>query len=336
MMMLKKIKNFNLSFFPMLALTAFFVLTYSISIMLKGYFTMELKILDSLMVLSVLISGFLVSKTPRVFQSTGLLKCLYLITALLINIFFLSTLMISLLIFFDKSKYSIFYHLRIWLGSQIMPEEDYAYLFCLIVFLTVGLLIFITEDVFKNLSLTQKNTNKLFMLATEKKYLLKISIIIVVLGLVFQGAIGFSKTAILLVKPILENPLAGYDWKMRSQIGPFYDYTRFVNQNTPLDAVFLEPPMKMPWPLIGNKGYTRYFIFPRELVSVDVDEADKGKVTHIFIIGRKDGQWPVTKIKAKRLIYMPEKIADKPIVLEKDYDPEDPINDRWGIIELNK
>lgn len=136
---------------------------------------------------------------------------------------------------------------------------------------------------------------------------------------------------------------SSYDWRMREQIGLFYDYTKFINANTPEDALILHPKQQSQWPEISNQGYTRYFIYPRRLVSEDSDEKLKSDIAYIFIIGRKtlDGknelnQWPEIKVSAKRLIYMPETPSGEATILNKDYDPNDKINDRWGIIELGR
>lgn len=317
-MIIQGIKSFNLSFFPMFTLVTFFVLTYTTIITLGGNLTSELKFINTIMVLFTLASGVLASQSLIDNRPKGILAVLYFLVFLWTRIIFLLSIIVSLLLCFDRSKYYIANHLRNWFGTKVLHGEDYIFLFGLFVLLIFGLSIL-------KIGKEEEKT---------KKYFFIISTVILISGLAVQGLIGFSISAIALIKPIITYPSAGYDWKMRFQIGPFYDYTRFVNENTPPDAVFLEPPMIMPWPLIGNEGYTRYFIFPRELVKEEADEARKKKITHIFIVGRKEGQWPTTKIKSKRLIYMPENPGEEPIVVEKDYDPQDPINDLWGIIEI--
>lgn len=163
----------------------------------------------------------------------------------------------------------------------------------------------------------------------------------IIISIVFINVAYLVKNILPYFKVTMINLSASYDWRMEHEVGFFYNYTMFINKYTPDSALILHPKMQSRWPEVSNEGYTRYFVYPRDLVAEDGDELKKEKITHIFIIGRKnlDGvknldPWPTVKIPAKRLIYAPLGLKGEVTILEKDYSPSDEINDRWGIIEL--
>lgn len=165
----------------------------------------------------------------------------------------------------------------------------------------------------------------------------------IILWIIIMNIFNFCRFGLPVLARVIKNPFASYEWKMREMLGPFYSYTQFVNANTPGNALILHPKMQSLWPEVSNEGYTRYFVYPRDLVAEEGDEEKKAKITHIFIIGRKElykeiplKQWPDQKIPAERLIYMTGVPGAPPTILEKDYDPNDEINDYWGIIELRR
>jgi hypothetical protein len=140
--------------------------------------------------------------------------------------------------------------------------------------------------------------------------------------------------------------------KLSRKIGPkVIDYYEFVRQNTPENSVVLIPPQGMPWPMTGNAAYSRYFLYPRHLISGKEEEPGidlKGSnVTYILIawgevnnfqFGLTHG-WPKFFVPAKRIIYkktMNENKNYESIILNKDYNPEEMKIDEWGLIEIDR
>lgn len=245
--------------------------------------------------------------------------------------------MIKFLFFINKIVFFVLLMINFTLFSL---RDSYAFVYKNILHFNPYLFSVLIIISFFFLLIEQPGSNKLTFFSKPK--VLKLSLVLIIIYIFLQNNFLLLRNAIPLVKFSLQNPSASYDIKMRTHVGPFYDFVKFVKENTPPNAVILHPVQQSRWPEVSNEGYTRYFIFPRELVS-EGDEEKKENVTYIFIIGRKsvDGksnsdQWPTEKISAKRLIYMPKAGQTESRILEKSYDPEDQINDSWGMIELKK
>jgi len=142
-----------------------------------------------------------------------------------------------------------------------------------------------------------------------------------------------------------------YNLKMRHKLGAYVvDYYEFVERNTPKDAKILIPPQGFPWPMTGNAAYSRYFLYPRHLISGKEREMGvdlkKENIKYVLVIWGESGElqydfthgWPKFSVPAKRIIY--KKPTDEifnfeKIILEKDFDPKDIKKDLWGLIEVD-
>lgn len=139
--------------------------------------------------------------------------------------------------------------------------------------------------------------------------------------------------------------------KLRRKIGfKVLDYYEFIKINTPENAKILIPPQAMPWPMIGNAAYSRYFLYPRHLVSGREKEPGldlkKEQIQYILIewgevnlfqYGYTHG-WPKFSVPAKRIIYKKptrEMYDYEAVILKKDFSPEDIHPDWWGLIEVD-
>ncbi len=170
---------------------------------------------------------------------------------------------------------------------------------------------------------------------------------IFVIGIILWTFVINAGKDILIFKgnilPILSNPTASYDEKLRSQVGPIFDYYKFVVAHTPPDALILNPLQQGQWPDVSNQGFTRYFIYPRNLISEDVFDKTKDSPDFAFMIGERKlhdnsphNRWPDFPIPAKRVIYYPNNKDIAPIEVLGDYNPKKvPYADYWGIIEID-
>ena len=109
-----------------------------------------------------------------------------------------------------------------------------------------------------------------------------------------------------------------YDDKMRLSVGKeFYNYTLFIKENTPEDAVILIPPQAYPWPQTGNAGYLRYFIFPRKVINGNEFEhgmnLKENKISYVLFLWSDDyptsGKvsvpgWPKFDLEAEYKLYL--------------------------------
>jgi hypothetical protein len=170
-------------------------------------------------------------------------------------------------------------------------------------------------------------------------------VVLLLVGLILKS--GFStnlRLATYNLKNITKSPFASYREKMITQIGPIYDYYSFVNANTPENALILHPTQQGQWPDVSNAGYTRYFIYPRDLLAEEQRGLKSEEITHVFLIGNrklhnneKQNGWPSFYVPAERVVYY-IKGSDETIVVEGDYNPEDieKYGGHWGIIEVKK
>ncbi len=217
----------------------------------------------------------------------------------------------------------------------IFPGRIILATLLIIYFLIIYALVFIFRK--QILNLLNRNTLS-FTLLLQKLGLLLVFVWII--------AISINKDFRLFkfnVSAVLHDPFASYDKKMQNQIGPIYKYYKFVNENTPENAVILNPKQQGQWPDVSNQGYTRYFIYPRNLISEENLSVSKDKITHIFLIGGKklhdfsnNNRWPDFYVPAKKITYYMNDDSKQQITVYKDYDPNDPeYSEYWGIIEVN-
>lgn len=86
---------------------------------------------------------------------------------------------------------------------------------------------------------------------------------------------------------IIKNfPWLTYDQKMHEKYGFYYDFTLFVKNNTPGNAVILISPIQPPLAGSGNSTFSNYFLYPRKLINGDIGEApaDFSQYTHVLIV----------------------------------------------------
>jgi hypothetical protein len=114
---------------------------------------------------------------------------------------------------------------------------------------------------------------------------------------------------------IITHPQASYDDKMRRAVGPvFYNFTQFINTNTPEDSSILIPPQAFPWPQSGNEAFMRYFIHPRKMGNGKEYNPQTKLSDYDFIVlnwGETDSteppythSWPKFDVPAEGIIFM--------------------------------
>lgn len=163
--------------------------------------------------------------------------------------------------------------------------------------------------------------------------------------LLISISLSFFKIASTQVQFIIKDPFANYDQKMSKIYHHFYYYTKFVNANTPENAVIMRMKQGDKWPWLSNDPFTRYFIYPRYTKEGDKSTLDDQEIDYVFIHKKyiypqdpwNGERWPDFPIPAKRVLYMKDNTSLEPIIVEGDYDPNDETyENHWGIIELKK
>jgi len=130
---------------------------------------------------------------------------------------------------------------------------------------------------------------------------------------------------------------------------PACSYYDFIKANTPEDAVILIPPQGFPWAMIGNMAYSRYFLYPRRILSGKEKEVGrdllKEQVDYVLIAwGETESTeydfthgWPKFPLPAEKIIYKKTSDSLEAVIVDGDYSFNDPRNVKaWGIIVLDK
>lgn len=114
---------------------------------------------------------------------------------------------------------------------------------------------------------------------------------------------------------IVTHPSASYDDKMRRAVGSeFYNFTQFINRNTPENSLILIPPQAFPWPQSGNEAFMRYFIYPRKMSNGEEYEPITNLNNYDYVVlnwGETDSiqppythGWPKFDVPAEKTIFM--------------------------------
>jgi len=142
---------------------------------------------------------------------------------------------------------------------------------------------------------------------------------------------------------ISQHPLLTYEQKMEKSISLF-SYYSFVKDHTPTDSTIAVPPQMNPWLTEGNIGYTRYFLYPRHIISgVDPDIIPEGADYAFLAHGEwasPDGLygWPRATVSAEVVWYFDRntKVStdSSDVILDWTSHPE--TRGSWGLIKLKE
>jgi hypothetical protein len=133
-----------------------------------------------------------------------------------------------------------------------------------------------------------------------------------------------------------------YDDKMRHTWGFYYDYMKFIADNTPVDSTILIPPQSGHWLSSGNQWLDRYFTYPRNLMQGNVFDIPPNGYDYVMISKGEwlnndvDWGWPKVYVKAEKIWYIDPQTL-KVSEFKEDFDPKDPFNmQAWGLIKVKK
>jgi len=134
-----------------------------------------------------------------------------------------------------------------------------------------------------------------------------------------------------------------YDQKMEEYWGFYYDFIKFVKDNTPENSVIVIPPQETPWLTEGNEWVDRYFLYPRKLVQGTYDSLPDGDFDYVMVAwgtwntpDKERYGWPKVNVKAEKIIYINSK-DNAMYDYFGNYDPKDQRNqESYGLIEIKK
>lgn len=344
-----KLVKYNVRFFPFIWVTVL-VLVFIESVTFKGFIQKYLLFDLKLYVAFVIVSGFLARTTYIAsFKDVSAdTKMLYSLLGNINKLIFPSVVITTYVLYSLRQigSDSILYN-----NSTRLYPETFIFIPLLSLFL-IYIKLDKSESLFdrnfepkKNLlNLFSYNPAQLNVLSYNPGQILTITLVpMIILWIVLNSISGSWKYFHPHLKTIVKNPFASYEWKMENQVGPIFSYYKFVNSYTDKSALILHPRQQGRWGDVSNAGFTRYFLFPRNLVSEDEAKEDKIKITHVFLIGQKNllgreqDSWPDFKVPANKITYYPNNKTNQAIIVEGDFNPaNNPYPDLWGIIEVKK
>lgn len=169
--------------------------------------------------------------------------------------------------------------------------------------------------------------------------LLSISLIII------YATINTSKSindALISTSKILSRLDFTYDQKMNMTWPTFYNYMKFVKENTPDNARIAIPPAEEHWLHTGNLVLVNYFLYPRKLFEGTIYSLPKEKIDYILLAkglwnrGESDFGWPKVFLKDVEVNYLN---TDQGVfeTYFGDFDPNYERNkNSWGLIKIKQ
>lgn len=171
-------------------------------------------------------------------------------------------------------------------------------------------------------------------------------LILIFIAAFINGAVKTVDAAIFTNIYVFSHLNASYDYKMTAldRWSNYYDYIKFVKENTPENAFILVPPQQLPWNSTGNVGLDRYFLYPRNLENGSLNEPiDSSKYNYVLIVwgewyidDKNAYGWPKVPVKAESIIYFnpgTRKVSE----IKGNYNPvKSAENGVWGIIKIKK
>lgn len=209
-------------------------------------------------------------------------------------------------------------------------------------FLSLGILFI---DIFGKKIETLKRTFERYFLS-DNKYLRLQNYLLVILVFTFVtfNSLSIIDLFISNYSDILSNPLISYEEKQNKKV-PLYNFFQFIKNSTESNSTILIPPQESPWLTVGNEGFIRYFLYPRNLVKGKIDNNDLDNIDYIILA---KGSWHVDDI--SQYGWPRESIDNVEILLydndnnetssyhknEYRYETNSELSKKWGLIKVIK
>lgn len=177
------------------------------------------------------------------------------------------------------------------------------------------------------LALFLKTSFKTFFKSNQKyKSMLILLIIVIGFSWLYKNLCDDLGYVIYQIKPILKEPGATYDLKMRNRWNNFYDCMQLIKNNTEETASIIIPPGTFPWELEGNDYLVRYFLYPRKIQNVSSNNLNSLKNTEYILFAwgflnnkERTGGWPNFQVEAVKVTYLNDQSTVS--YFDGNYDP---------------
>jgi hypothetical protein len=173
--------------------------------------------------------------------------------------------------------------------------------------------------------------------------LTKFIVLMIFISIFMEGVAKTVDAAMYSDVYIFTHLNSSYDFKMAERWGVYYDYIKFVKENTEEGSSILIPPQALPWYSTGNVGLDRYFLSPRFLGNGSYDgQIDFGKYDYVMLVWgewndapKERYGWPKERVDAEKIIYF-DPATKLTKEKDKDFDPMDTMDGVWGLIKIKK
>ena len=250
---------------------------------------------------------------------------------------------------------SIFYLISMGLSfTHYKFPKIFTHIFSIFSYTIAGIyvvLVFLEKIVYQNYVFTATHINLLtfllfvgltwFHYLRVKKFDFVKSLLIA--SIIYLGVNGAGRMFAITyrqINGIIRKPFATYDQKMNSVYPGFYPVMKEVAKLTPSDAIILIPPQGNPWEIEGNGAMVTYFLYPRKVRNLSINDTSTEVLHNTYILIAKgswkrtdnvDYGWPKTPVKATR-IWQIDLENNASYEYQRDYDPSTDKWD-WGLIE---
>ena len=183
----------------------------------------------------------------------------------------------------------------------------------------------------------------------QKPSSLQILFLLLLLPIIFvnyQSIYSYNLTKRLSF--MVKHPFASNQEKLAQELDTgiyhnrFFEFTNFIKALTPEHSKILLPPQESPWQEFGNRGFMRYFLYPRTLVNGKANIPPENFSDYdyvIIVLGVNDADiqksnlsWPEFAIPGKVIYFLgnDNKVLSQP----GPFDPQKSYPSRFGLIKL--
>lgn len=331
------------SIFPILVILTFTALLIE-SFTFKGFIAKHILVSSNTFFMLYVISGiFIVISTSNSYRSN-------LINRVIANIFIviypLLVITHSYIRLLEVSNYPNY----VFTKFHIQPENFFRLVVFSSILVVISILIKIRDRSKFKIRVEIQRVYKHLMFGTrhnKKEELIRLISYVICIVFIYYFNKNFNQILTENIRDlafIFSHRNYSYEEKITHNWGYIYKYISFVKQHTPENASILIPPQKYPWLTIGNGGISKYFLYPRKIVSGnEFGDLENNKDVEYIFIAKGDASadehniygWPKITIKGEKIWYYN---ADDNSIHEDQsglYIPNtDWQNKGWGLIKL--
>lgn len=238
------------------------------------------------------------------------------------------------------------FHLHLFLLQRLLAFSFFLVVVLVLHILDISFASLTSLSTASTFAKASKNTLlKQKVLSPDNRELLGISLFfIAIMVLISIQTYSVLKGTLSDVVAIARHPFASWEERKVQKFGPIYGTYQFINDHTEPDSIIAVPPQHL-WHILGNVGFSRYFLYPRFLIHPEDFTDETTPEIDYYLIGDShdiDGGktyeiWPMHELQGSEIYLYNEALHTTEKIDQTLYDPTNPIfRNRWGLIKLIK